>query len=124
MSRAGDELRQAAGTAYGWGRAAVGAIDGALIDQLGHLPGPLASVGQQVRDVLRALARLPLPTDEVQALVEQLHAQRQSIQAMEAQLSALDHQLRLLEQSLHPLEVWVGQVQDLRESLVRERVNA
>ncbi len=124
MSRTGDDLRQLSGTAYGWSRAAVGAIDGALIDQLGHLPGPLAAVGQQVRDVLRALARLPLPTDEVQALVEQLHAQRRSIQAMEAQLAALDHQLRLLEQSLHPLEVWVGQVQDLRESLVREHVDA
>ena len=66
---------------------------------------------------MTALLGMPLPTAEVQALVEQLHAQRHSIQAMEAQLTALDHQLKLLEDSLHPVEVWVGQVEALRDAV-------
>lgn len=121
MTRAGDELRHVAGSAFGWTRAAVGALDSAVADQLDHLPAPLAAAGHQARELVTALVRMPLPTAEVQALVEQLHAQRRSIQAMEAQLAALDHQLKLLEDSLHPVEVWVGQVQELRDSVLGTR---
>ena len=117
MTRAGDELRHVAGSAFGWTRAAAGALDSAVADQLDHLPAPLAAAGHQARALVTALVHMPLPTAEVQALVEQLHAQRRSIQAMEAQLTALDHQLKLLEDSLHPVEVWVGQVQDLRDAV-------
>ena len=118
MTRAGDDLRHVAGSAVGWTRAAVGALDTAVTDQLDHLPAPLAAAGHRTRELVGALTRMPLPTAEVQALVEQLHAQRRSIQAMEAQLTALDHQLRLLEDSLRPVEVWVGQVQELRDSVL------
>ncbi|HEU5039011.1 MAG TPA: hypothetical protein VFT70_18535 [Nocardioides sp.] len=127
MTHAGDDLRHVAGSAvgsavgsaFGWGRAAVGALDAAVVEQLDRLPAPLAAASHQARALLTALTRMPLPTAEVQALVEQLHAQRRSIQAMEAQLAALDHQLKLLEDSLRPVEVWVGQVQELRDALTR-----
>lgn len=121
MSRAGDGVRHAAGSALGWTRAAVGALDAAVVEQLDHLPAPLAAAGHQARELVTALTGMPLPTAEVQALVEQLHAQRRSIQAMEAQLTALDHQLQLLEDSLRPVEVWVGQVQELRDAVSGRR---
>ncbi len=115
MSAAGQELRHAAGSAVGWTRAAVGAVDAAVNDRL---PAPLFAAGHQAREALRALARLPLPTQEAQALLEALHAQRRSIEAMQAQLTAFDHQLELLEESLRPLEAMAERIESLRDSLV------
>lgn len=114
------ELREAAGTALGWTRSAVGAVEDAITGQLDHVPASWASATRQVATALEALTSIPLPTEEVQVLLEQLHAQRRSIEAVQAQLAALDHQLRVMEDSLHPLEVWVGQLQTLRDSLLHE----
>ena len=118
MSATGQELRHAAGSAVGWTRAAVGVVDAAVSDGLDHLPAPLSAAGHQARGTLRALVRLPLPTEEVQALLEALHAQRRSIEAMQAQLAAFDHQLQLLEESLRPLETMAERIESLRDSLV------
>ena len=120
MTRVGDEVRHAAGSAVGHTRDAAEALDTALAAVLAGLPSPVTAAGQQARDALRVLAHVTLPVDEVQVLVEQLHAQRQSLQAVQAQMAALDHQLELLESALAPVEHWVGRLQDLRDAVVGE----
>ena len=120
MTWVGKELRHAAGSAVGHTRDAAEALDAALAAAFDGLPPPVAAAGQQARDALRVLARVTLPVDEVQVVVEQLHAQRQSLQAVQAQMAALDHQLELLESALAPVEQWVERVQDLRAAIVGE----
>lgn len=85
---------------------------------LGAMPEPLPStVTRMLRSLQQLIDQAPPITDELEILIQELHAKRLTVQALQAELTAFDHQLDLLERSLLPMESWVRQWSRLRQSL-------
>jgi hypothetical protein len=85
---------------------------------LGAMPEPLPStVTQMLKSLQRLLDQAPPITDELEILVQEVHAKRLTVQALQAELSAFDHQLDVLERSLAPMGSWVHQWARVRQSL-------
>lgn len=85
---------------------------------LGAMPEPLPStVTQMLKSLQRLIDQAPPITDELEILVQEVHAKRLTVQALQAELSAFDHQLDVLERSLAPMGSWVRQWARVRKSL-------
>lgn len=81
---------------------------------LGVLPHQLAEAINGTVTALAGISDLvPALGSEIDAVADQLHAQRLSIQAVAAQLTALDGQLAVLENALVPLQGWSHQLTDV-----------
>ena len=88
-----------------------------------RLPLPLGDVVRSARQMVQEVPHLDA---EVDAVVDQLQAQRLSIQALSVELAALDKQLEVLQTSLAPVQAWAHRWADSREGLVHalERMDA
>ena len=85
---------------------------------LGAMPEPLPStVTRMLSSLQQLIDQAPPITDELEILIQELHAKRLTVKALQAELSAFDHQLDVLERSLMPMESWVRQWSRLRQSL-------
>jgi len=85
---------------------------------LGAMPEPLPStVNRMLSSLQQLIDQAPPITDELEILIQELHAKRLTVQALQAELAAFDHQLDVLERSLLPLESWVHQWSRMRLSL-------
>lgn len=74
------------------------------------VPDPVLVPVTRMLTSLRTIAeQAPQLTDELDVLVEELHAKRVSIQALQSELGALDHQLQILEATLAPVQTWTHQ---------------
>jgi len=92
---------------------------------LGAMPEPLpATVTRMLRSLQRLIDQAPPITDELEILIQELHAKRLTVQALQAELSAFDHQLDVLERSLAPMEGWVHQWAKVRQSLAESLQSA
>lgn len=79
--------------------------------------GMTAAAGRMVMSLQQVLDLVPPLTQELDVLVEEVHAQRLGVQALQAELAALDHQLDVLERSLAPVQAWSHQWRRLRGAL-------
>lgn len=74
------------------------------------VPDPVLGPVNRMLASLRTIAEQAPPlTDELDVLVEEVHAKRMSIQALQSELGALDHQLQILEATLAPVQSWTHQ---------------
>ena len=74
------------------------------------VPDPVLVPVSRMLTSLRTIAeQAPQLTDELDVLVEEVHAKRLSIQALQTELGALDHQLQILEATLVPVQTWTHQ---------------
>ena len=74
------------------------------------VPDPvLGSVSRMLASLRTIAEQAPQLTDELDVLVEEVHAKRLSIQALQTELGALDHQLQILEATLGPVQTWTHQ---------------
>jgi len=74
------------------------------------VPDPvLGPVGRMLTSLRTIAEQAPQLTDELDVVVEEVHAKRLSIQALQTELGALDHQLEILEAALVPVQTWTHQ---------------
>jgi hypothetical protein len=74
------------------------------------VPDPvLVPLNRMLTSLRTIAAQAPQLTDELDVLVEEVHAKRLSIQALQTELGALDHQLQILEAALVPVQTWTHQ---------------
>ncbi len=79
--------------------------------------GMTAAAGRMVMSLQQVLDLTPPMTQELDVLVEEVHAKRLSVQALQAELVALDDQLEVLEEALAPVQAWSHQWRRLRGAL-------
>ena len=83
------------------------------------LPAPVnESVTRMLASLRTLLEQAPQITDELEVLMQELHAKRLSIQALQSELSVLDRQLEVLERTLAPVEVWNAQWNRMQHALL------
>lgn len=98
----------------GWARGMSRRLASAGGSAVGVTPQPLRHA---LAGMARSMDQLPSVAAQVDALLQQVHAQRLGLQAVQAELAALDSQLAVLEHSLAPVAAWGHQTSRLRTSL-------
>jgi hypothetical protein len=83
------------------------------------VPDPVRGSLTRMLGSMRTMAeQAPQLTDELDVLVNEVHAKRLSIQALQAELSVLDHQLEILEHTLGPVQAWSLQWNRVQHALL------
>lgn len=84
------------------------------------VPDPVLGPVSRMLTSMRTIAeQAPQLTDELDVLVEEVHAKRLSIQALQTELGALDHQLQILEATLVPVQTWTHQWGRVQHALLK-----
>lgn len=99
-------------------RAVVALVGSAGSGALSAVPQPVAApVTRMLISLQQLIEHAPPLTEELDVVLEEVHAKRLTVQALQAELAAFDSQLDILQKSLAPLEVWAHQWTQLRQSL-------